>query len=304
MKTKYFLLAAAAVVFAACSNNESDNQVQNFDNVIRLSSSLGTTTRAASDLLETNFAAGTKVKVQVTDKATSGAISYDAVDYTVGVSGALDPGTGNEQYYPASGSSVDIYAYYPSDATADFSVGTDQSGDNAYKTSDLMYASITGITKTSTDGQRILTFNHLLSKIVVTLAKGTGMTDDEINAATVTLKDVIYKGTFTASNGAFTAAANVAANKGDIVIASNAGTTDRAAIVVPQSVAGKTLEIAIGGNTKEYSIPAETTFSAGKVYSYTVTLAKTGITVTSSIGAWTDGGNNDSQSVADKTLTY
>ena len=303
MKTKYFLLAAAAVVFAACSNNESDNLVQHFDNVIRLSSSLGTT-RAANNLLETNFAAGTKVKVQVTDKATSGAISYDAVDYTVGVSGVLDPGTGNEQYYPASGSSVDIYAYYPSDATADFSVGTDQSGDNAYKTSDLMYASITGITKTSTDEQRKLTFNHLLSKIVVTLAKGTGMTDDEINAATVTLKDVINKGTFTASNGTFTAAANEAANKGNIVIASNAGTTARAAIVVPQSVAGKTLEIAIGGNTKEYSIPAETTFSAGKVYSYTVTLAKTGITVTSSIGAWTNGGNNNSQSAADKTLTY
>ena len=301
MKTKYFLLAAAAVVFAACSNNESDNLVQHFDNVIRLSSSLGTT-RAANDLLETNFAAGTKVKVQVTDKATSGAISYDAVDYTVGTSGALS--VEPAQYYPASGSSVDIYAYYPSDATADFSVGTDQSGDNAYKTSDLMYASITGITKTSTDEQRKLTFNHLLSKIVVTLAKGTGMTDDEINAATVTLKDVIYKGTFTASNGAFTAAANVAANKGDIVIASNAGTTAHAAIVVPQSVAGKKLEIAIGGNTKEYSIPAETTFSVGNVYSYTVTLAKTGITVTSSIGAWTDGGNNNSQSAADKTLTY
>lgn len=302
MKTKYFLLAAAAVAFAACSNNESDNQVQNFDNVIRLSSSLGTTTRATNNLLETNFDAGTKVKVQVTDKATSGAISYAPVDYTVGTSGSLS--VTPAQYYPASGSSVDIYAYYPSDATADFSVETDQSSDNAYKTSDLMYASITGITKTSTDEQRKLTFNHLLSKIVVTLAKGTGMTDDEINAATVTLKDVIYKGTFTASNGTFTAAANEAANKVDIVIASNAGTTARAAIVVPQSVASKTLEIAIGGNKKEYSIPAGTTFSAGKVYSYTVTLAKTGITVTSSIGAWTDGGNNSTQSAEDKTLTY
>ena len=47
---KYFILAAAALSMVACSNNESDNQVQNPDNVIRLNASVGDITRAATNI--------------------------------------------------------------------------------------------------------------------------------------------------------------------------------------------------------------------------------------------------------------
>ena len=301
MKTKYFLLVAAAVAFAACSNNESDNQVQNFDNVIRLSSSLGTT-RAASDLLETNFDAGTKVKVQVTDKATSGAISYDAVDYTVGVSGALS--VEPAQYYPASGSAVKVYAYYPNNASTEsngFAVATDQSdteaGNNYYKASDLMYASLDPLVKNTTNA---LTFKHLLSKIQVTLTAGVGFTEDELNTATVVLKAVKYKGTFQPADGSFTAADDTE----NITITTAAGTAARAAVVVPQDMSDKKLAVTIAGKALEYTFPTSSNFAKGTHNDYNITVAKTGITVTSSIGAWTDGGNNSSQSAAEKTLTY
>ena len=125
-----------------------------------------------------------------------------------------------------------------------------------------------------------------MSKIVVTLAKGTGMEDAEINAATVTLgnSDLITSGTFSTTVGTFTAAES---GTGTYKIATNAGTTAHAAIVVPQSVAGKLISVTIGNTTKSYTIPASTTFAAGKVYAYTLTVSKTGLTVTSSINDWT-----------------
>lgn len=309
---KYFLFAAVALMAASCITDENENaNVQN-DNAIRLTSSLpGAVTRATNGLLEgnsattseQNFANTTPVKVKVTDTNAS-PITYEPVDYTADGSGGLTATPA--QYYPASGSAVNIYAYYPSTASTDtdgFAVLLDQgsaaSGDNNYKASDLMYATLSGITKSSTDEQRTLTFNHKLSKIIVTLAKGTGMTDGEINAATVTLKDVVYKGTFTPADGSFTAAsADVAANKGDIVIAENASTTAHAAIVVPQDVAGKKIAVTINGATQEYTIPASTTFATGTYNSYTITVAKSGLTVTSTIGNWNEGSSGSD------TLTY
>lgn len=295
---KFFILAAAALSFAACSNNESDNQVQNPDNAIRLNASVGEITRAGSNLLETNFASGTKVKVQVTDLAASGTISYNAVDYTVGDAGALS--VTPIQYYPASGSDVKVYAYYPNDASTTangFVVATNQSGDDAYKSSDLMYASKNPLVKNTTNE---LVFEHLMSKITVTLTAGTGFEDTELADATVVLKAVKYKGTFAPADGTFTAANDTE----NITITTAAGTTAKSAIIVPQDVAGKKLAVTIAGKEMEYSIPASTNFEKGKNNTYSITVAKTGIVVSSSIADWDNGGNNDSQSASDKTLTY
>ena len=296
---KFFILAAAALSFAACSNNESDNQVQNPDNAIRLNASVGEITRAGSNLLETNFAANTKVKVQVTDKKTTdaAAVTYGAVDYTVGANGALS--VTPIQYYPASGSEVKVYAYYPSTAADNttFTVATDQNENAAYQASDLMYATLDPLVKNTTNQ---LTFNHVMSKITVTLTAGTGFTAAELNNAIVTLKNVKYKGTFAPADGTFTAANDTE----NITITTAAGTTAKSAIIVPQDVAGKKLAVTIAGKEMEYSIPASTNFEKGKNNTYSITVAKTGIQVSSSIANWGNGGNNDSQTASDKTLTY
>jgi hypothetical protein len=122
----------------------------------------------------------------------------------------------------------------------------------------------------------------------VTLQAGAGIQESEINAATVTLKDVIYKGTFDSATGNFTASTDTG-DKGNVIIARNAGTTAHSAIVIPQSVSGKNIGVTIGGSERTYSIPSETQFETGKVYAYTITLNATGITVQSSIANWNDG---------------
>ena len=297
---KYFILAAVAVALAACSNDENENStVQNVDDAIRLTASVGKAvqTRAGNALMNSQFASDKTVMVKPTDKA--GVKSYDPVVYTADGSGALTPAT--TQYYPAGGGAVDVYAYYPSDAvlTEDgYVVTLDQSTDAAYEAVDLMYATLSNINKTVTGTDHQLNFNHKLSKISVTLVKGTGIQDGELAVATVKLKDVVYKGTFAPATGTFTAAsAATEGNKGDVIIATNAAQTAHSAIVVPQDVAGKKISVTIGNTTEEYEIPASTTFAAGTHYQYTITVAATGITATSSIVDWTSAGSATAGSV-------
>lgn len=283
---KKYLIFVASIAMAACSNDDTVSNVFD-DNVISLSSSLCKQTRAANNLLETNFANGTTVKVQVTDVGTN-PIPYEAVNYTANGSGGMTPAS--TQYYPASGNAVTAYAYYPSDASMaanGFAVATDQSGDAAYQYSDLMFVPAISLTKGTTN---TLAFQHALSKVVVTLIAGTGFDASVLSAATVVLKSVKYKGTFSPSatatiSNVFTAASDVS----DITITTAASTTAHAAIVVPQDVSSKTIAVSIAGKTMEYTIPTSTTFAVGTVNSYTITVTKTGITASSSIAAWNTG---------------
>lgn len=66
---------------------------------------------------------------------------------------------------------------------------------------------------------------------------------------------------------------------------------------------GKKICVTIAGVTKEYPI-SSTTFEAAHKYTYTIKVKKTGLQVSSTIGDWTDGGDNSSQTDAEKTLTY
>ena len=282
---KYFILAAAAITLAACSNDDNVSNV--FDsNVISLSANVNGRTRAAdnaTNLQNTQFVNGTTISVQITDLAESSPVSYSLATYTADGNGALT--TTTPQYYPASGSSVKAYAYHPAGAGTTFTVAADQTADANYKASDLMYASLNPLVKTATNN---LAFSHLLSKLVVQLQSGTGFTDEELSAATVTLKGVNNQVTFAPETGAISDASGSA----NIVVTTAAGTAANAAVVIPQDVAGKTIGVTIAGKEVEYTIPTSTTFEAAKVNTYTITVAKSGLTVSSSITDWTPGASS------------
>ena len=296
MDKKLFLYAAGVLLMAACSSNDVDTSEPNVLGEIQLYTEVSQLTRAANgavdNLQDTQFTADTTISVQVTDNAASDpVVVYPLATYKADGNGGLS--TETPLYFPPSGSSVNIYAFHPAGAPENFSVKTDQSTTKNYVDSDLMWASLSGITKTSTADERRLQFTHKLSKVIVSLVKGSGVTDDEINAATISLGTVVYKGTFTASTGTFVAAdGNEASNTSTITIATNAGTSQHAAIIVPQDVTGKLLTIAMGGGTQSYTFP-ETTFAAGKKYTYVVTVNKTGLNVTTTITDWAtpDGWN-------------
>ena len=244
MNTKMFLLAAGMLVITACSSNE--NETPDPSGEIRLYTEVAPLqTRAAdvaTDLQDTQFAAGTDISVLVNDNTTGDIIvTYPLQTYTADGLGGLS--TTVKQFYPASGSSVNICAYHPWDAVQNFSVATDQRSTANYRASDLMWAQLTEITKDTPEADRVLRFNHLMSKIVVRLVKGNGVTQDEMDAATITLGDgdLVTSGTFDAGDGTFTPEST---GTETMTIATDAGTSLHAAIVVPQNMSGKVLTVA------------------------------------------------------------
>lgn len=287
-----FLLAAGMLVITACSSNE--NETPDPSGEIRLYTEVAPLqTRAAdvaTDLQDTQFAAGTDISVLVNDNTTGDIIvTYPLQTYTADGLGGLS--TAVKQFYPASGSSVNIYAYHPANAAPPedpmhtFSIATDQRSTANYRASDLMWAQLTEITKDTPEADRVLRFNHLMSKIVVRLVKGNGVTQDEMDAATITLGDgdLVTSGTFDAGDGTFTPEST---GTETMTIATDAGTSLHAAIVVPQDMNGKVLTVALGGGTQSYVFP-EITFQKGKKYTYTITVNKAELVVTAEIEDWT-----------------
>jgi len=289
----YLFWAAAALALTACSADDSTTPAA--DNVIRLSTAIGSPSRAAGNLLESNFT-NEQVMVQVIEldgegtRMPEGSWGYAPVVYTAGGSGRLTAET--PQDYPDNGHSVDIFAYHPATAPTSagaFQVSADQSSDDAYLASDLMYASLSAVNRTSSAADRTLNFRHLLSKLTVTLVQGD-MPDDDFNSATVTLENVVTKGTFNPQSGTFSrSSANASdGNRGNIVIARNAGAAPHAAIVVPQpiSLTGGRLAITIGGKTLYYYFDEGFTFESGQACSLTVKVERVRLSVTAAMQPW------------------
>lgn len=314
MNRKLFFFMMTALTLSACSS-DSDPQAPSRSE-IRLFTEVASQTRAVNnltDLQNEQFVSGTKISVQITDNATSDPVNYLLTQYTANGSGGLTPDA--TQYFPASGGTVSVYAYHPTTATSNFSVQANQAGDDGtanYKASDLMWASLSAISNASTAEQCKLTFTHKLSKIVVQLEAGLGFTADQLASATIALGDatnkVIMNGTFTASTGEFSTATGDAITSGIITITTAAGTSEHAAIVVPQDMGGKKIAITIGDKTAYYPIAANTTFLTGKVYTYKLNVSMTGITLSSvSISNWNNGseggtGDPDADHSATETL--
>ena len=292
MDTRIILIAAGALVMAACSSNTPD--VQDSAGEIRLYTEVSVPTRAvdnAAALQDDQFVANTDISVMVTDKGDQSTTlaHYDLTTYRADGLGGLTPLT--PQYYPASGNSVEVCAYHPAGTTNTFTVATDQQALGDYRASDLMWAQLASINKNTDADERVLMFHHLCSKILVRLIKGNGVTDAEINAATIKLEGgdgenngLIMGGSFGSSDGSLNANYNVT---GTITIAENASTTTHAAVVIPQDMNGKKITVTLGGGTQSYTISG-TTFDPGKRYAYTITVNKGELVVSATITDWTD----------------
>lgn len=290
---KFFIFAAAAIAMAACSNDDNEVIAQN-DNAIHLSANVGnrlTRANAADGLQETQFESGQNIFVEAYKTGESS--TYTTATYqTTDANGAM---TG-EMYYPSDGSNIDICAFYPStvsSATTSFSVNASQTTANVanYRGSDLMYATKLTNEAKKTTGTHALTFNHALSKIIVTLAAGNGVTADDIAGKVTAVKINNTKPTaeFTITNGA-PGAITASGTAADIDI-TGATKADHAGIIVPQEVAaGEFITVTYNGNNYTYLLAAATTFEAGKVYTYALTLSTAGISLSSaSITNWTEG---------------
>lgn len=274
MQTRRLLFAAAALtVLTACSSD--DSSIENNEGRVPVKLSYtnidAAETRAAQNLNEGTFASGESVKVRVSNTGTG---EWSDYTFTTGDAGAMTaPAT--PPYYPAGSTNIDIVAYYPADAGESFSVATNQTADDDYKASDLMFASVTDQAKQAAAVN--LAFSHKMAKLNVNITAGQGVT----SITSVSLLNVKPTVTFDRATGAVGEATGTATS----IAMSNNG----AALIPAQTIDGGLLSIETDKGTATYSV-SNKAFVAGKLYTMNITVNLRAVGTTTTITGWTSEG--------------
>lgn len=297
---KYLFFCSAAMLIGLLSTGCSealDGSSPDAPGVsLRLVAGQAAATRAGTDIQSKAFDAGETVNVYITAKKTS------ADDIIVGaptVCTTMAPVSNQNEltpdavpYFPQDdGYKLDIYALYPSTVSSGestFSVQADQTSDDAYKGSDLMYASLSNVARTATPTTTAnLPFDHKMVKLIVKTIITDGATVGSVTS--VSLKGVYRRIGFTPATGVLDAAG--LADQGDIVFNStSAVTTDESACLFPpQSIQrGDFLEVVTTNGTATFALAltAAKAFEAGHVYKVEINLSAQNLRETATIDAW------------------
>lgn len=312
--TNCILFAAAALMLAACSNEDLPGNDPNAPVEIRLTGGLEVQTRTSHDL-DTQLKAGEQVHVWVDDAGNvADKELYKDRELTAGDDGAL---TGETMYFPQTGNAVDIYAIHGNfDAYEDWSSGgfwgevilhwikqDQKSTTDGYAKSDLVYAKSTGVARNGNPTAVNLQFSHLLSKIEVVLVQGAG--SPEIAKMEILNTKIVAKFTPDKANGFSVKAEDNVGEIGNPIeidtdlteksVAENEGSDDgkqlNEAIIVPQLLTKDTPFIRItttAGGELVYKLPEDKTFDPAKKYRFTVTANLTELKVVNAeITDWT-----------------
>lgn len=313
MKTKtIFMATLAAAVLTACNNDAND--------VIDTGSSQATFTAAIDGQVNTRaydqtWEAGDVIGIS----GTSGSTVYTNVQYvTTGGNGNFTASTSGNEIYYQDDNSVTFTAYYPwtnlaADATT---ITADTRAQASQKTFDFLWARQTG-SKASPNVQFI--FTHKMTKLVLTIRKGDGVSYQEVQDAVLSLGGFKYNGTFNVTDGKTSTADDLAANWTFAGNSTETGynapsskddkaeTVSYTLILFPQVFSSPLPITAITGgqsfsatldftdaNVDAGDTDAQNEWVAGRQYNLSVTLHKTDITVDGcTIQGWdeADGGN-------------
>lgn len=304
------LALAATTLMTACSKDE--NEMDNWNGEIRLSSGIEVQTRAYTPTQGTQIVNGEVVSVWVDDaKTPTTTVTTENLYKARQLTANNGSFTGTAMYFPQTGNKVNIFAMhgifdpvfkegdaFPTSG-ATYTVNANQSVNADYIKSDLLYAYSPAVARTNSSVP--LTFYHMLSKLEVAIKIGDGAPALKSSGA-VSLSSVTTNGKFTPGKPADMSvqsarAAMLGAAGTPVLSDMTLGQTTCAdfatnvnyneAILVPQSMSGKTLTFTLAdGGTLSYTFPSSTTFESGKRYTYHITLKLTGLVVTSSIENW------------------
>lgn len=180
---------------------------------------------------------------------------------------------------------ADFYCYYPYTGTVadvsalNFSVQTDQSSLENYKSSELLWGKTEGA-EPSEDPVRITT-KHAMSNLVIFIAPGKGYTDETLAAEDIgiTITGVQKSAKLNLATGKVTAEGDL----GTVTPYKENGYWR--ALIVPQDIVGTELvKVTVGENT--YTLSQTVSFKSNKQYKCTITVNKISEGVNIGIGGW------------------
>lgn len=293
-KANILATAALATLLAACSNDSDVFNTPDYaDTPIGLNVNVGPmATRAGYD---NDNLTGSSFGLYLTTEGTNSDERYNCTNREV----KYDNGwtiQGGQLLWKSNDATVTYYAYLPytgtvSDATNyAFTVKTDQSTEDNVKASDLLW---TGGRQDATAGKALdINFKHALSKLNVTLTKGTEL-EDGLTFTSVTLSNCATATTVNLTDGT----TGTATNSQTITLYAATENKQYECILVPQTFA-QSLKVEItDNNEKVYTFKSdnELTFSSGKQYTLNLTVGRDKVTTgTISAESWGDeqqGGN-------------
>lgn len=287
-KANILATAALATLLAACSNDSDVFNTPDYaDTPIGLNVNVGPmATRAGYEqgaLTEGSFG------LYLTTEGTNDDSRYNCKNLEVIYNNGWTI-QGGQLLWKSNDATVTYYAYLPYTGTVGdaasyaFTVKTDQSTEDNVKASDLLW---TG-QQTATPGTALdITFKHALSKLNVTLTKGTEL-ENGLTFTSVTLSNCATATTVNLTDGTV----GTATNSGQ-TITLYAATENKQyeCIFVPQTFA-QSLKVEITGNNgKVYTFTSnkDLTFASGEEYTLNLTVGRDKVTTgTISAESWGD----------------
>ena len=288
--TKLFALALLAGAMVSCSTEDTAPSTQNDKVAVQFTGGISVNTRAAGlawadgDMIGI-FMTGTKQPLSA-DAIQEG---VDNICYQTSGSIAFSPVSGGKTvFFPIDGD-VDFYSYYPQTTVNDYKVALNMADQKSQEAIDFMYAKTTGCNKAKP--QVDLKFNHKLSKLVLNVQPGNGLTQDDLNNLTVTIKDQNTTATFNLADGEISGEGNPdniqmkAVQVGKIY----------EAILLPTASTTREIEFNLdNGHDAPFVWKMDSELKGGNLYNYTtVKLTRTTIEMTGTIESWNEVKNNN-----------
>lgn len=295
MMKKNLGLMAVLLALASCSSDDVVEQdFVNVSETFTLTAKLGNIqTRSTNTSLQTTmFQPGCKLGAYVLEDNVT---FYNNILMTAGESGNLNAG---ENLYWGVHESAKVLAYQPYNAswantgTNTFTVAIDQSTDEAYLGSDLVYGTASG---KNGEGNINVNFNHKLAKVVVTVLL-EGDSNLDLADATVTICGVKAATDINLADGKIGMASG---DNIDIIAGKLSATANSAAaIIVPQTVVSgsKLVEVKIGDKTFSYILASDKTFAENTEYTFKLNAIineNNLLMMTSTINAWGNGDTSE-----------
>ncbi len=295
------LLCALALLPAGCSN-DNEPVTDNSDGrvALQLTGGISVHTRAYDGAWDADDQIGIYMFAAGKEVIAEGA---ENIPYRLkkGETKVFEP-AGTTIYFPVDGSNVDFRAWYPYANTGDKAWSADLRDQSSQKTLDLMTAEAKsdtgeGGTVYNKEQPKVkLLFNHQLTKLVVNIGSGAGISPADLEGLTVEITQQV-------STAIYKPASRGLDYKEELVsipLLTKADGTFAEAILFPDDLAtaygtdrGRQMVFTLEktGEKFYYDIDRNKSFNAGEKNIYHITVNRTELEVTAEIEDWAPGNN-------------